>query len=360
MNAIFMTKEEANLSVFIDQKVDKFTFTNKHLETSKRLICKDAHPKIYGSLAPKGIVFLNEELVDVSNIDSDNEFFSQGARVNVNPAYFSIRSDVEQNGYSLAQLPIMLMKLKSGKYVVLEGRTRFNILINMGCTNIIAHVFDETTPANALRFATMMNSENKPYGEATVMDIEKTILRLVEYGEISNEQSMESFVDQVLYEINIISTKLNATQVSTICHKAREIKEGVQQIISFPEGRGAKEWLDKHGYTDNREVVYFPIASYIDKTFSRIIKAEEYYGPDVKEIRLIVHTGTPDGRNPENHWIKKGVDFKKRFDMFERQISKYRFGNAKPTEGRTVLYGAIPQVKSLSKKYPMNSLHIYK
>ena len=360
MNAIFMTKEETEVSVFIDQQANSFTFSNRNLETSNRLICKEAHPKIYGSLAPKGINFLNEELVNVSQIDSDNKFFSQGARVNVNPAYFSIRSDIEQNGYSLAQLPIMLMRMADGKYVVIDGRTRFNIMVEMGCTNIIAHVFEETTPANVLRFATMMNAESKPFGEASVMDIEKTILSLVQYGEISNEQNAESFIDQVLDEIDIISSKLTPSQKSTICHKAREIKEGVQQIISFPEGKGAKEWLQLNEYYDSREVKYVPIASYIEKTFKHIIKAEETYGPDVKEIRLIVHTGTPDGRNPENHWINKGVRFKEQFDMLERQISKYRFGNATPTTSRTVLYGVIPQVKSLSKKYPLNSLYIYK
>ena len=49
-----------------------------------------------------------------------------------------------EDGFSLAErLPIMVVKLPSGKYLLIDGRTRFTILRDVfGMKNFIADVFE--------------------------------------------------------------------------------------------------------------------------------------------------------------------------------------------------------------------------
>ena len=92
---------EAELSVDVNNVKH---FTQENVDILDSLRSKAAHPRIYGSKAPKGIKYINTQLIDVKDIDSDNEGFNQGARVSANEALDSIRSDITSNGYSLTEL----------------------------------------------------------------------------------------------------------------------------------------------------------------------------------------------------------------------------------------------------------------
>ena len=51
---------------------------------------------------------LDAQLVNISDIDLDNKYYEQLARVNVNPKQSDMKEDFITNGFSLPELGIML------------------------------------------------------------------------------------------------------------------------------------------------------------------------------------------------------------------------------------------------------------
>jgi len=351
-NLFELTENELSVDV-----INVKEFTQENLETLDALRSKAAYPRIYGSKAPKGINYLDTLLISVDDVDSDNEGFSQSARVGANPELGSIREDIMANGFSLTELPICLFKLPSGKYVIGEGRTRFYILVGLGMKNIIADVFDHTTPANRLRFAVAQNAQKKPFGEASFPDVNKAILELISMGEI--DQTATNFAELVLEEINKLTTKLSPSEINRIVHAANDTVHGERRVFSYPKGEGVDKWLRDNGYTNNREVVYHPVSTFEAKVMMAAIRKAKSENPAVREIRLVVHGGVLDAKDPAADWIKRCKGFKNTFNSTLRDISKEFFGNAPIRTDRVKLYGAIPQVKALEDKYPMDSLYLF-
>ena len=157
---VAMTDAEKEVTLNLNSDtITKFTVDN--FNTYNRLRVMEAFPRIFGSQAPNWLKYSHSGLVNISDIDMDNKQFEQAARVNVNPKMPEMRLDFKFNGFSLAELGIMLAKVGNGKYIVLEGRTRLKLLIEMGMTNIIAEIFEKTSLTNMVKFAIFMNSSKK-------------------------------------------------------------------------------------------------------------------------------------------------------------------------------------------------------
>lgn len=349
-NLIELTEQELSVDV---NNVKEFTQDN--VNTLDALRSKVAHPRIYGSKTPKGIKYLTTELVCHTSIDSDNVGFNQGARVTANDAIDSIREDIISNGYSLTELPICVMKLDN-RYIILEGRTRYHILRALGVKNIIADVFEQTTSANALRFAVAQNAQKKPFGKASFHDVNKAILELIKMGEI--DVNAPNFTDLVSQEILRITTKLEPQQINRIIHNANDVIHAERTVFSFPGGTGAPEWLKDNGYTDNREIMYWPVSTYDIKAILSGCR-QAMLNPDVKEIRLVVHGSVLDAKDPAKAWLKGCKEFKSTFNNMLKNISNTYFGGMNIRWDRVRLYGAIPQVKALEDKYPMDELYLF-
>lgn len=350
INVFELTEQE--LSVDVNNVKE---FTQENVDTLDALRSKAAHPRIYGSKAPKGINYLTTELICHTIIDSDNMGFNQGARVTANDAIDSIREDIISNGYSLTELPICVMKL-GDRYIILEGRTRYHILRALGVKNIIADIFEQTTSANALRFAVAQNAQKKPFGKASFDDVNKAILELIKMGEI--DIKAPNFPDLVSQEIMRITTKLEPQQINRIIHNANDVIQAERTVISFPGGDGAVEWLKDNGYTGNREIMYWPVSTYdIKAILSGCRQAMKY--PDIKEIRLIVHGSVLDAKDPAKAWLNGPKKFKTAFDTMLKNISTTYFGSMPVRMSRVKLYGAIPQVKALEDKYPMDEIVLF-
>lgn len=333
------------------------SFTQTHVDTLVSLRVTAAHPRIYGNLAPKGIKHETTQLVDIKDIISNNVFFSQRARFTRNPEMQNIQEDIKVNGYSLTELPIMVMRLSNGKFVVLEGRTRLEILIGLGMTNIVADVFEETTEANALRFAVSQNAQKKPYGEASFKDVYKAVMTLIRMDEIDKKSI--HFEDLVFQEVMKITTKLKPGQINQIVNDAKNLAAGEESIISFPQGMGAKDWLTKHKYTDTRGIKYIAVGTFEDKVIRSMIRQVPDLDPTIKEVRLVIHGGTLNANDPEGDWIKRCKGFDNTFKNTLKDISKVFFGGAPLKLDRIKLYGAIPMVKSLEDDYPMDELYLF-
>jgi hypothetical protein len=81
---------------------------------------------------------------------------------------------------------------------------------------------------------------------------------------------------------------------------------------------------------------------------------------NITEVRFIIHPGVLKPRDPENEWIKTCANFKKDFNQFELDLAEYRFNGVRADNSKIKIYGAIPAVRSLEHKYPMDRLYVYK
>jgi hypothetical protein len=79
---------------------------------------------------------------------------------------------------------------------------------------------------------------------------------------------------------------------------------------------------------------------------------------DVKELRIVLHTGTLDAADPEVSWMGKIDSFRYRWNSILDSIGKHFFVNAK-SNSTIRLFGAIPAVYSLSETYNMDYLVMF-
>ena len=340
------------------------SFSKENLETFNSMFNPDSSPKIYGQQS--FVKYLHNDLIDINDIEDEHNsetVNSQRVRVGLNPQYEAIKTDITLEGFDLSEKPIMVFKLPNGKYEVGEGRTRLAVLKSLGMTNIIANVFDVATTSDRIRFALMMNTIKKPYGAASEQDILQAIRSLISLGSI---KSLKPTAENVLImreaieaELFIIAgKKLKPAQWNYIVEEGITDLTGVKMVSSFPMGNGVAKWLEKNGYTDNREVMYVPVAEFLEKIYSKMLNLYKNY-PNIKEFKLIIYKGTLKASDPEKDWVDNVLKFKQTYDKFESTLSELRFRGAEVDTSRFKLYGAIPQVESLKKKYPMNRLVLY-
>ena len=378
-----MTKAERE--VILDLTPNEMReFSEENCETYIRLRVKEAYPNIFGSLKPKNkdgsdwLIWDSANLVNISDINEDNVNYEQKPRATINSKIQQLREDIRLNGFNLAHLGIMLTKAKNGKYNILEGRTRLKILQEMGMTTIIADIFQHMDEDNVLRFGVHINASKVIHGEASYWDIRKAIMTLILRKEIKfeNENKTKLFED-ISDELKYISGgKLTTNNYDLIIHEAMDTCIGTDgnnpSVISFPRGDKAQETMEKiigeQQLKEDRKngIKYVAVAAFTDKLYRRMLtevsKAEAW----VKHIRFVIQIGVPKASNPEKDWIDGGAGFKEGFDEYEKSLSSIRFNNSQPVDTMqenqiTVkIYGAIPQVRSLSNKYPMDRLYIYR
>ena len=367
----------AEEELVVDVSKDSVTmFTQKHCDTLKRLRILERHPRIYGSLS---IMNYNDtEIIPVDKIDCNNAWFDQSVRAIVNPELSSIRDDIENNGFSLTVLPPMVMKRKDGTYLELDGRTRYHHLAGFGMKNMIVDVFEEEVMGKVIKFALFMNNQGKPFGKASIPDIKKAIMGLIEIGDIprlgDSVLDIQEMTDIIISNLKDMSCRLSPGQENEIVHDGIHKLTGVQQVRSFPNGQGnptPKEWLNLHGYIDTREHYYLPISNMVERSFTTL-KHRRSQIPKETEIRAVVYIGVPSATDPEGDWKKTAAGFKENWKEIVSWILenfKYEPPECEHTEenvdpGRIVerkikIYGAIPQIKSLNHKYPMDKLYVF-
>ena len=371
-----LTPEEQVYFVKVGKdNITKFTDTNLKTFEGCRKDFQNLEPYIYG--ARRLLDYTGKTiLIPVSRTDSNNKYYNQIGRENVNPEEKNITGNMFEDGFSLAErLPIMVVKLPSGKYLLIDGRTRFTILRDVfGMKNFIADVFEcpmkdgKVDRGKLIVFAIRMNNMNKPQGEASVADIKKAILFLIENGDIEKSDNTtvgrQKMVDQINYFLSDMfcnSKNLTLQNKDLIIYEAIEKLTGVPEVRSFPNGREVKEWFNENNYTNNKERVYLSFAMVTPHAaLNAMISAQEYLdkNPNVKELKLVGYVGVIKSDNPEKSW-EDNLNLKEKVIAMETLLGRSRFGNAARTSPIIELYGIIPQVFSLQDKYPMGSICLW-
>jgi len=371
-----LTPEEQVYFVKVGKdNITKFTDTNLKTFEGCRKDFQNLEPYIYG--ARRLLDYTGKTiLIPVSRTDSNNKYYNQIGRENVNPEEKNITGNMFEDGFSLAErLPIMVVKLPSGKYLLIDGRTRFTILRDVfGMKNFIADVFEcpmkdgKVDRGKLIVFAIRMNNMNKPQGEASVADIKKAILFLIENGDIQKSDNTtvgrQKMVDHINYFLDDMfcnSKNLTLQNKDLIIYEAIEKLTGGREVISFPNRKGVEEWFKENNYTNNKERVYLSFAMVTPHAaLNAMISAQEYLdkNPNVKELKLVGYVGVIKSDNPEKSW-EDNLNLKEKVIAMEILLGRSRFGNAARTSPIIELYGIIPQVFSLQVKYPMGSICLW-
>ena len=371
-----LTPEEQVYFVKVGKdNITKFTDTNLKTFEGCRKDFQNLEPYIYG--ARRLLDYTGKTiLIPVSRTDSNNKYYNQIGRENVNPEEKNITGNMFEDGFSLAErLPIMVVKLPSGKYLLIDGRTRFTILRDVfGMKNFIADVFEcpmkdgKVDRGKLIVFAIRMNNMNKPQGEASVADIKKAILFLIENGDIQKSDNTtvgrQKMVDHINYFLDDMfcnSKNLTLQNKDLIIYEAIEKLTGGREVISFPNRKGVEEWFKENNYTNNKERVYLSFAMVTPHAaLNAMISAQEYLdkNPNVKELKLVGYVGVIKSDNPEKSW-EDNLNLKEKVIAMEILLGRSRFGNAARRSPIIELYGIIPQVFSLQDKYPMGSICLW-
>ena len=328
------------------------------------------------------IIYKGRKIVNIEDVVTDSElerYTAQAPRTGANPQYSAIRNDIKANGYSLTELPIAVRLIKDEdgtvRYVILDGRTRLEILEGEGIKTIVVDVFEIKKNGDADRTSLIYNRYRKPYGEGSTTDIEQCILRLDAIGElglkfklknlmVKDPVKLKARMDEagaiIEKEANALSNnKLKPDQVAQI--HANVINSFCTDktilIRKFNNGGSLKEFCDKMGHSTNgrvKVVTFSGTELAVGKLAESVFLQREWLEEDPKRVlHIITYCGKPNPTDPEGSWEKATVGtFKTRWEEFSEWC-----GIA--NNPQVILLGAIPQIRSLNESYPMHKIHYF-
>ena len=331
----------------------------------------------------ENIKYKGRKIVNVEDVATDSElerYTAQAPRTGANPQYSAIRNDIKANGYSLTELPIAVRVIEdedgTDHYVILDGRTRLEILEGEGVTTIVVDVFEIDKDGDADRTSLIYNRYRKPYGEGSTTDIEQCILRLDAIGQlglkfklknllvkdpVKLKERMDEAGVMIEKEANALSNnKLKPDQVAQIHANVINSFRTDKTILirKFNNGGSLKEFCDKMGYpsNDRRKVITFSGTELaVGKLAEAIFNQREWLEEDENRvIYIILYCGKPNPTDPEGSWEKATVGtFMNKWEEFSKWC-----GNI-ANNPQIKLLGAIPQIRSLNSKYPMDKIHYF-
>ena len=200
-------------------------FTKEDLETSNRLVVEDSYPQFYGEDLPKSMSYTGRFIVEANDIDWESRYGdnTQTARAGGgNPKHKEIRQDIREYGFKLKHPPIALRRLKNGKLVPLNGRTRNMILNELNFKNRIVDIYEiqegyswDQYDNDASQFGLIANAGHDPAGNLMLEDIYRECMIAIQKGWIKND-------------ITDISNRVN-----TVCGKGMFTKAKRDEITAL-------------------------------------------------------------------------------------------------------------------------------
>ena len=356
-------------------------FIKEDLELSKLYFNKDVWPGYYDNKVLKQkfptLKYVDRRIVKISDVDYTPDEDTQKTRMDKNlqrsakgninfkmqkvraggrgKFYKDIWEDMRLNGYELCHKPLSVCKMHDGKIYMMDGRTRLEFLIENKFENIIVDYYECSEWLSADKFAEFSNPPEKPRSPQTKEDIITLAISEIDAGRLKPEEVVD-FVHTV--SDNQFST--NATAKIIACIHAGESSASVTYKDSE-----AREWLKDNGYHDNinNNGIYYFVSSK-ESAGSSILAAAKYHKAlasekkKVKELRIVINPGVLEGASAEDSWKKRIDDYRSLFENNFNIIKDSYFENV--SEKNVIrVFGAIPTVKALSTKYPMDKLVMF-
>ena len=181
-------------------------FTDANAAVNKEYVKEELHPHLYGEKLFKPLkiqdknrcVLINVDRIQTSALgapDINTAWASDG-----NPKFAAIQGSIENFGFRLVHPPIALYRDKSSVLLKINGRSRFEILVNKcGYKNIIADIYESDDSAskndieNALsKFGQASNLQGyDPHGVVDNEDLVQNCLQAIKEGWIERDEKGE-------------------------------------------------------------------------------------------------------------------------------------------------------------------------
>ena len=360
------------MTVVISVPLSAKKFTQEDLEISKKYICPEVYPGLYNSKElPPGIKFKERKIVKIDSFQmapkeideklgaskfflfQDARFTSRGANAD------DVHKSIEQFGFRLNCVPISVLLCPDNKDYIGNGKTRLEKLLKEDFENVIVDYYECSDWDSYAQFGVMSNPMSDPYSPHTMLDIVSHCQKAIANGYI------EETYDAIFKRAKFVSNgSFGDATLNKICLRVMEEKTAPQKLFHYSEDSG-KEWLERMGYIDNdkNNGIYYKVYSteYVSKSF---VTLSSFYrnlvkeGKKVKELRVILHTGTLDGSDPVHSWKSRIDKFRRSWDSFYDNI-EYAFFEHPERSRKIKLYGALPAVTSIAKEYPMDRLVMF-
>lgn len=352
-------------------------FTREDVSISKKYINPEVYPGLYDpEELPKGVKFLERKLIDIDDFiidDSDSLDASlpsvirhnkigavtvQSARVygrgkEADNVFYNIRTF----GYKLDKIPMSIAVFPDGKKYMINGRTRLEELKRHNFKNIIVDVYDCSSLEGYHEAKQLFNVKSDPYSPHTMEDIVFTCRHAIKMG------WTKSTYDAVRDKINKVAPGcFSESEIGKIIN--RSINDDKLSTSTAWTTKTATEYARRIGYVDNKDnngIYYFVYSAEgsvkVIPTAARYLK-EDLRGKKVKELRIIIHTGTLQGADPEASWKNKIDACRNAWKNYMHYINDAYFPNSE-LSNVIKLYGALPAVSGLSDEYPMDRLVMF-
>ena len=332
----------------------------------------DVWPGLYSDL-PKGMRYVGRVLGQIKNIEldpglvgdtkpvSNNFFTTQSGAIRMNGVGENaddVQASLKEYGFEFSHTPIAVAKIH-GKYLIIDGRTRLWALKNAGFENIIYDLYEIDEWEIYYRECLRRNPRPRPSSPMTKADVINNCNYAIQNGWLKRDW------DEIIQYVDEVTDKSFKPDV---CKKiAHNVLFGVgySALVLSLRKDSANGWLKQNGYVDNANGngIYYEV--FASSAYSKAVAGAagrmaelEGEGKNVKELRIVIHTGTLEGSNPIISWEDAVDSFRQGWQTDLHNIGKYFF-NTTDTFSRIKLYGVIPAVQQLAELYPMDKLVMF-
>jgi len=328
-------------------------FTIDDLNATKILVVEESYPELYGEGLQKSFKYAGRHIVDIDDIDWESNYENtQTARSGGgNPRYKEIKQDITDYGFKLKHVPIALRRLKDGTLVPINGRTRKQILKELGFKNVIVDIYEKRDSYTwnqfddqASKFGLIANCTRDPAGDLMLEDVYRECMIAIDKGWIEKDiTAIMDRVNEVCGNGKFTQTKRDELTFRIFNH--HRDSEGMQ-VLSWRSQTSIQFWLNTRKYIDNDKVIYY-VVSHSTPSKGITGAAKMAFDNPGKEIRVVVHTSVLSAFDLERSYINRIKKFVSEWENILQKISSGYFNGKVRTNSPIKLYGALPGVSTL-------------
>jgi hypothetical protein len=352
-------------------------FTQNDLDISLKYISPSVYPGLYNKEdIPEGLTYVDRQIISIDSFQIDDEqsldksiasksrhltpdeAATQSARAagrgeSADRVFHSVRTF----GFKLDTKPMSVAIFPNNLIYLINGRTRMQELNRHGFKNIIADVYRCNSWEAYHDAKQLFNVREDPYSPHTMEDIVQTCQYAIKRGWIKNTY------DEIKKKVDIVAPScFSPNEINKIVLRSMAGKIGTS--VSWTTKAAYKE-LRTWGYVDNENnngIYYFVYSS--EGPVKAIPAASKYLmedlaGKKVKELRVVIHTSTLQGADPEQSWKNKIDSFRTAWKNYMQMIKDAMFTKDSEFLHKVKLFGALPAVDTLASEYPMDRVVMF-
>lgn len=364
-------------------------FIDEDREIHDKLFNPDAYPHIYRDdrwefEEGSHIIPTNHIIHDEKEVVFNGQTLYQPTRHTKNKGFDRIKTSIEEQGYQLSlPLPIVRKIRRKGlpdSYALVEGRNRKTIIRRS--PNMLVHIVSMKNEDDAFVLGMKCNADANAKGESTIQDYISGIVSQLNSGTIDIGVPLEEYIKLTGEKIkNAKNARTLSTWTTNAHHRVgdflHDISNGTlrkhdfkniinkvfeqisidQAVIDHIQGAGAKDRLKELGYVDHGHTKYFTFSGDESKEVYLLKMVLNWLNKDPKNSAQIVHYGgSPDRDRPVESWLSSTRDSANRMEKLFQDIGRVYYGGAEFIASRLYSIGALPQLKCIEHKVPMNKL----